>query len=276
MDEISLFDATEALRSYLSSRGLSEQTHKAYLTDLRMFWQEMDLKDLSLEDLEDMAAMWLNDRRRIMSPKTTGRRLTSMKNLGFAYKLVILSRYKLPTAAQPKPHPVPGGQGGLRRLLNACNSDEHRALVALMGLCGARISEARSICPKDFDYVDQSLSIWGKGDKVRIVPVSDFAWSILLPTLVEIMTSEGADQTLVKMSDRTARMLITRLGERIGLVRPISSHDLRASFATEAYRHSKDIVAVQQLLGHATSKQTELYIEIDDDSKRTAASFMEE
>jgi integrase len=240
-----------------------------------MFWQEMDLDLLNLEDLEDLAALWLNTNRRVVAPKTTGRRLTAMKNLGLAYKQAVLIDYSPPTAAQPKPHPLPGGFADLQKLLDSCHQEEHRTVIALTGLVGARISEAREIQASSFNMHDKTVRIWGKGDKERVVPVSDMAWRILMPTLVDRLTTGHGDVPLVSMGDRTARELITRLGVRARINRSISSHDLRATFATEAYRRTKDIRAVQVLLGHASSKQTELYILVEDDAMRAAANFME-
>jgi site-specific recombinase XerD len=274
MGSISFTDATEVLRSFLFSKGRADHTVKAYLTDLKMFWQEMDLETIDLPELEILGATWLNTRRRVMSPKTTGRRLTTIKNLGLAYKVAILTEYTPPTPATPKPHPLPGGTADLKSLIDGCYLDEHKALVTLTGLCGARVSEARDVTPDDFNLEKRTVEIWGKGDKVRIIPLSDMAWEILLPIIVDRMTTDRCTQPLISMGDRTARELITTLGRRAGISRPISSHDLRATFATAAYNVSKDIRAVQLLLGHASSKQTELYIGVADDQMRTAANFM--
>lgn len=275
METITFTDATERLQRSLSSRGLSTHTFKAYLTDVKMFWQEMELDQLNLEDLEYLAGTWLNDRKRIMAPKTTSRRLTSIKNLGLAYKLSILVDFHLPSAPIGKPHPLPGGTDDLRALLDNCYKDEHKLLIVFTGLCGARVSEARAVRPIDIDLVNRTVKLYGKGDKIRYVPISNFAWSILLPLLVVPMAT-APQVELIQLGDRAARAVFTELGVRARLKRPISSHDLRATFATQAYRASgNDIRAVQELLGHATARQTELYVGIDDQQLRTAVNIME-
>lgn len=196
-----------------------------------------------------------------------------MRNLGFAYKMDILSDYHLPTAPAAKPHPLPGGTSDIQSLLDECSEPQHLALIALTGLCGARISEAREVKPTDINYAERTVTFWGKGNKIRHVPISDFAWDILLPILVTAMVT-AHDEPLIKLGDRAARALVTLLGERARISRPISSHDLRATFATQAYRRTHDIRAVQELMGHATTKQTELYIEVDDKSLRAAVNIM--
>jgi site-specific recombinase XerD len=78
------------------------------------------------------------------------------------------------------------------------------------------------------------------------------------------------DSPLVGINERHARKVITSLGAKIGLERRISSHDLRATFATAVYDKTMDIRLVQELIGHATSAQTEVYIGVNLDKMREA------
>jgi site-specific recombinase XerD len=274
METISFTDAIERLQRFLSSKGLSDHTFKAYETDVKMFWEEMNLDLLDLAKLEDLAAVWLNDRKRVMAIKTSQRRKTSIKSLGMAYKMPILEDFRLPTAPIGRPHPLPGGTDDLQALFDVTYKDEHKLLLVFTGLCGARVSEARAVKPVDIDLVNRTVRLYGKGSKIRYVPISDFAWKILLPLIV-IPMAMAPNEVLICLGDRAARAAFTELGVRAKLKRPISSHDLRATFATAAYHKSKDIRAVQELLGHATTRQTELYIFVGDEHLRSAANIME-
>lgn len=238
-----------------------------------MFVHEQGLDGINLDTLEIDGAAWLNRLRRVIGTKTTGRRLTSLKALGRSYKMLVLVDYKAPTPARADPHPLPGGQTDLVNMLDSCDSEEHKLLIALCGLVGCRVQEARNALPTDIDYAKRKLRIYGKGNKERIVPISDAAWEIILPIAVMSMRHPG--DPMISMGDRSARDVITRIGARAGVSRRVSSHDLRATFATLAYRQTKDIRAVQYLLGHASSKQTEVYIEVDTESMSKAANFME-
>lgn len=276
MEKISITDATEALQTFLSLRGRSAATHKGYLSDIRMMWQEMQLETIPLDDLEGIAARWLNSKKRLIAAKSTGRRITAVKALGLAYKRIILVDYSAPTPPRMDPHPLPGGQADLKKILEACDLTEHEVLVTLTGCCGERISEARAQVPDDFDLQARKVKIIGKGDKVRIVPVSDFAWRILLPVIVGMKLDGRGDEPMIAMGDRAARGLITALGVRAKISRAISSHDLRATFATEAYLNTKDIRAVQYLLGHASVTQTQLYVDSLLSAQQAAVNFMED
>jgi integrase len=166
--------------------------------------------------------------------------------------------FKAPTPAATIPHPLPEGIDGVRRLIGATHSETHRALVTLCGFCGCRVSEAISVRASNFDLYTMLLEIRGKGDKVRHVPVSPEAWEHLAGPVLK--SRIAGDKLVVNILDRNARAVVTKLGERAGLIRHISSHDLRATFATAVHDKTHDLKLVQELLGHSTSKTTEGYV----------------
>lgn len=145
-------------------------------------------------------------------------------------------------------------------MLELAKNNRQRALVALCGLAGLRVAEALSVTPMWFNTGDMTLTIRGKGDKTRVVPLSARAWQEIAPAVSDAILDGRV--TVVDYKDRFARTLIRNLGKRAGLRRPVASHDLRATFATAAYDRSLDLRAVQELLGHANSKQTEVYTEV--------------
>jgi site-specific recombinase XerD len=210
---------------------------------------------------------WLQSNRQSKSPKTTGRRITSLRAYAkWAGWGNILVDYSAPTPAQPTPHPLPEGTDGVFKLLEVASSEKQRALVALCGLCGLRVAEALAVRPSHFDVQEMTLLVRGKGDRSRVVPVSEAAWNVLCAPVLRAQM-EG-DRCLVQLKDRFARRTITELGMRARLARPISSHDLRATFATDTYHVEKDLVATQRLLGHASSKTTEGYTGVSMDAMR--------
>lgn len=246
-----------------------------YESDIRSFARDMSIDKINLETLETDAATWLNNYRRVVAAKTTCRRLTSMRTLGEVFGMQILVKYNAPTPVAGDPHPLPGGARDVLKMLEVCDADEQRALVALTALCGCRISEAREINPRDFDLPNRQLKIWGKGAKERIVPLSDMAWDILFPLVAEALLDHR--ETLISMADRSARYCITMLGRRAGVQRRVTSHDMRATFATEAYYASgKDIRVVQILLGHASVTQTQLYVKASQTQMTRAVNYMRE
>jgi site-specific recombinase XerD len=159
---------------------------------------------------------------------------------------------------------------GVRKLIALAPTDNQKALVALCGMCGCRVGEALDIVPASFDTVHMTVCIRGKGDKTRIVPVSTEAWAIIEKQIVRAFMN---GTTVVNLRDRHARKVITSLGVKAKLRRPISSHDLRATFGTEVYNKTLDIRVVQELLGHSSSAQTELYIGVTEKAMRKAVEL---
>lgn len=254
-------EVIDRFRSSLFVKGKMENTVKAYTTDLRVFLNQAcpDL-EVTRDEFEELGATWLTMNRRKVSAKTTGRRLTSLRAFArWAGWGLVLEDYSAPDPGKGTPHPIPEGIEGVHRLIEVAKVETHQVLIALCGLCGCRISEALSIRPSDIDIQKMVLTIRGKGDKTRRVPISDTAWLTIQNTVLRRMIA-GTDEVLVPMYERHARKVVTNLGERAGLTRHISSHDLRATFATAVFDKTLNVRIVQDLLGHSSSTQTEVYI----------------
>jgi site-specific recombinase XerD len=125
----------------------------------------------------------------------------------------------------------------------------------------------RTVRFEDFDLDNMTLHVRGKGDKGRVVPVSNRAWGVLAMPVARAMMNQCE---VVGLKDRFARRVITELGVRAKLERHTSSHDLRATFATAVYDHTLDQRVVQELLGHSSGTTTEIYIGRSNDQMRKA------
>lgn len=145
-----------------------------------------------------------------------------------------------------------------------------RALFAMQGLLGCRVSEARGIVPSDFDFETMTVRVFGKGQKERYLPLSDDAWKYIAPAYAE---AEAGNSPLISYTDRGARAAVTGMGKKLGLKRPIASHDLRATVATAMYDKTKDVRMVQEFLGHASVETTQIYTKVNMDNMRKAMSF---
>lgn len=273
-------EALSAIRKSLARRGKvgpQNNTVKAYTTDIRMLFRETQLLEIDLAKLDDIASEWLNEcrdpsRPKPLAAKTIARRITSVRFLGSCYGLTVLKYYEPPAPAEYIPHPLPGLESDLLRMLEtAAYSSMIQCLIALCGLCGLRISEARSLKVSDIDIQRMMITVRGKGDRFRDVPISPNAWKYMCIRVV--MSSTEPQGLLVTIPDRQAREAITIAGQRARISRRVSSHDLRATFATCAYNVSKSTAHVQRLLGHRTQQQTMLYIGTTLEDLRSAASF---
>lgn len=267
----------EKFLSSMSANGASPNTLKAYRSDLEGFlaWCEAEGHPTYAFELPDTAAAYLTAHRGEWAPATTSRKAACLKKFG-AYLGVAgyLTEYRVPTPAKGIAHPIPEGIDAVRKMMDKCYKHHHRALIAMCGLLGLRVSEARSVMPSDFQVAPATgrvlLTVRGKGDKTRVIPVSPEAEDALR---MSVTVAEHQGTAVVPIDDRSARRAITRAAKRAGLGH-VASHDLRMTFGTEAYRRSGgNLRAVQDFLGHASSKTTESYTGVSMDDMASVASF---
>lgn len=277
-------DSIEQHQRYLSARGLSSNTRIGYASDLRDFlaWRgNLPSQPMTKLDEQETMVEWLAESKNTKSPATVRRRKASIGSytrFARGYEAGFMDDFRLPAADLRKPHPVPGLRESLAKLVvHAWTADKQdlACLISMGGYLGCRVSESRSLTTKNFDLEDMTVTIVGKGNKKREVPVSKNAWTGIRDSYnaaMAIYDQFGVYVPLISIADRTAREQITTAGIKV-LGLPIASHDLRATFATETYSVCKDAVVVMRLMGHARIEDTLVYISEDETARRKAVEF---
>lgn len=182
-----------------------------------------------------------------------------------------LHDYSLPTPPKSEPHPLPAGMADIDAMIAECGNDEQKLLIVLCGMVGLRVSEALDIKPSHFNFGQLELTVTGKGEKTRTVPISEEAWEQVGTYVTEAFLRGRTN--LIHYSDRGARKLITAIGARANVARPVASHDLRATYATELHNAGVPIRVVQELLGHAHVSTTEGYTGVNRAQMRQAVNW---
>jgi integrase/recombinase XerC len=143
------------------------------------------------------------------------------------------------------------------------------AVLALLYGGGLRISEALGLKPRDFAGIRDALTVTGKGNKTRMVP--------LLPQVAQMVADYAAlcpydlpaDGALFvgekggPLSPRIIQLAMERLRGALGLAETATPHALRHSFATHLLVRGGDLRAIQELLGHASLSTTQIYTAVD-------------
>lgn len=141
---------------------------------------------------------------------------------------------------------------------------KHRLIIALGYGCGLRIGEVDYLKPKHFKNNFTELYVFGKGSKMRLVPV-DESIAVLLRIYSVGMDPDDLlfdGQTQGEPLDkRTLEKILWHGCKRAG-VRYRSFHKLRHSFATHLLEDGTDLRIIQELLGHSSSKTTEIYTHV--------------
>jgi len=147
----------------------------------------------------------------------------------------------------------------------------NKAIIETLYGCGLRVSELVNLKLTDINYGEGFISVTGKGNKQRLVPISSKA-------LKEIdIYKENRnrlrrihDQNIVFLNRRGRKLtramiftIIRDLVKRAGISKKISPHTFRHSFATHLIEGGADLRAVQDMLGHESILTTEIYTHID-------------
>jgi integrase/recombinase XerD len=265
-------------------RGASSRTLEAYGSDLRRYLDFLERQGRNrvgaigrrdvlsfLEDCEG-AGLGARSRARVLSAVRGFHRWACEAGLAEDDPTDDLRGPRLPRSL-----PRALQSSDIRRLIGALDPD-HRlferdlAILELMYSCGLRASETCSLPVEAVDFGEAWVRVRGKGDRERIVPVGR-------PALEAVRTwRDGLRRQLAGSAARPelflnarggplSRMglwkILRRTAERCGLADRISPHVLRHCFATHLLQGGADLRAVQELLGHADVRTTQIYTKLD-------------
>ena len=149
-------------------------------------------------------------------------------------------------------------------LIRKTRNVKHKALIMLIYSAGLRLSEVLDLKWKDLDSKRRVLLVRGKGSKERITILSEVAYEYLLLYRATHVTSdlifEGPGGG--RYSPTSVNNVIKRSARKAGIVKRVSAHTLRHSFATHLLEGGTDLRYIQSLLGHESSRTTERYTHV--------------
>ncbi len=166
----------------------------------------------------------------------------------------------------------------LRRLLcapegNDLKSLRDKAILELLFSTGLRVSELCSLS-SEIDLSTDEMSVRGKGDKVRVVFLSNDAKKAMKEYLkkrtdmsdalfvnIDVKNKENGSQRLTK---RSIERIVKHYAIKAGISKKVTPHVIRHSFATDLLRNGADLRSVQMLLGHANINTTQIYTHVTD------------
>ena len=288
--------------SYLKDiKGHSENTYRSYcfdVCDFLIFLKFYNGNSVSLSNLKDLNLQtfraWLADLsenrkykniyKKPLSARSRRRAISSIKNF-FKYSSLNNDLYKvaysevqlLKNPKIPRSLPKPIAEGDIELLIEELKKISKKswvqkrniALLYLLYGCGLRINEALSIT-KSHLIDKNSLTILGKGNKERLVPVLDIVANSLenylkeipydLPSDVSIFVGDRGNPLKAAAFQRDLKNARVNLG----LPKTATPHSLRHSFATHLLKNGGDLRIIQELLGHSSLSTTQIYTEVDD------------
>ncbi|MCA6072004.1 MAG: tyrosine recombinase XerC [Endomicrobium sp.] len=261
-----------------AERNFSPHTLRAYLrdiSDLVLFLQKKKLKfcDVGKYDIREFLEE-LNKKR--LSKATLARKFATLRTF---YKFLIINNIikKNPIenmSGPKKDRKVPSflTENEMQKLFNLSDIKlRDRAMIELLYSCGLRIEELMSLDLKNIDFISNIVTVTGKGNKERIVPVGNQALNVIREYINErraqnlpydIKSPVFLNEHLKRLDQRTARRILHRWFVKAGLAKKVSPHTLRHTFATHILDRGCDLRSVQEMLGHKNLSTTQIYTHV--------------
>jgi len=286
--------AAEAHRwlSYIAhERRLSPKTLEAYSRDVAGFLGFLaehlggkpKLKDLSRLEPADVRAFLAHRRREQIQARTLMRSLAATRSFARFLeregrgKVAALSAVRAPKIQRGLPRPL--STKSARAVADtASRAGEDRepwvlardaAVLALLYGSGLRISEALGIKRRDAPTEGGQVTVTGKGNKTRMVPVLPQVSRAIEEYISLCPIALEGDKPLFRgerggpLSPRIVQLAMERMRGALGLPDTATPHALRHSFATHLLARGGDLRSIQELLGHASLATTQIYTAVD-------------
>lgn len=159
-----------------------------------------------------------------------------------------------------------------------------KALLELLFSTGLRVSEAATLRRDQVNLAQDEFTVRGKGAKLRVVflsqPAKDWLKRYIntrTDTSLYLFVSHDRAQSSKQrteddkpLTSRSVERLVSRYAKRVGIMKKITPHTMRHTFATDLLRNGADVRSVQALLGHSSITTTQIYTHVTDAGLRDA------
>lgn len=278
-----------AINRYLQylklERGLSDNTIKSYrfdLVDLAKNMEEFGVIGLPLALDHQHIQSWTYGLTKRVGPATSARMITSARGF-FQYLLLEQWRTDHPMRITERPRlgrklPDTLSEQEINQLIEAIDrstkeGERNFTMLETLYGCGLRVSELVQLKCSDLFFKEGFIRVLGKGNKERLVPLSDYNARCIIRyqnELRHLWTPVKGYEDFLFFNRRNAPLtramvftIIKQLGVKIGLSKKISPHTFRHSFATHLLENGADLRSIQQMLGHQSITTTEIYMHVD-------------
>ncbi|MBQ4078967.1 tyrosine recombinase XerC [bacterium] len=272
-------------------KNFSKHTVTAYSSDILSFliW----LNDKSIEDVNYsiIREYLLYIQQFNYSKTTTARKIASLRTFyRFLYReRVIESNPALGVHSPKRGKSLPEflTETEMEKVLNNIKMDSpagyrNRAILELLYATGMRISELSDLNFENLNLEENEIKVFGKGSKERIVLVSERAKNFLETYIktVRYLIFKSDDigpnspvfinKTGYRLQPQSVRLAIKDVVEKIELPKHVTPHVFRHSFATKLLENGADLRVVQELLGHSSISNTQIYTHVSTERLKQA------
>ncbi|MCH9843924.1 MAG: tyrosine recombinase XerC [Alphaproteobacteria bacterium] len=288
-------DLCHAFETYLlelRQKNLADNSIMAYQGDLLQFFEflmnyaggKIALDNLNHLKIRDFRSFLAHKKQQSVSATSLVRFLSSIRSFfEFLERHNLAKNAMVQMVQNPKKQkklPRPASEKDITAIFDmvkqsqasgesSWESTRDLALFMLLYGSGLRISEALNLQVSDVLAASDSLSIIGKGDKQRVVPLLPIVKTMLNRLIQSCIFTKNNDSAPVfcgkkgkQLSARVAQLNLATIRKKLHLPDDLTPHALRHSFATHLLAQGGNLRQIQELLGHESIKATQIYTQL--------------
>ncbi len=257
------------VKQQLVLKAYAQNTQRTYLNEISIFLQHIKHRDaakLTTQNIKDYLQYCFEKLK--LSENTLHSRLNALK---FYYEQVLHNKkifFDIPRPKKPQQLPKVLNETELKRLFDSANNLKHKALLFVAYSAGLRVSEVINLRIQDIDRERGQMFIHcSKGKKDRYVHLSPLVLDILeqyyrmWPQKPREYIFES-HQLRQQYSIRSAQQIFSDCKTKAGILKSVSFHSLRHSFATHVLERGIDVMFIKDILGHFNIKTTQRYLHV--------------
>jgi integrase/recombinase XerD len=258
-------------KNYLSANRYSENTLTTYSDALSIFLRFYAHKDIS--DITNLDVETFNNEYILKNKYSASFQNQVVNAIKLFFRVVEKKSISVELLERPRrEHRLPNvlSKEEVKDILNAHHNLKHKMMLSLIYACGLRRSELLNLTLKDIQSNRNLIIVrQSKGKKDRIVPIGNK----LIESLREYYLMYKPKTWLFegqiiggKYSERSLELVLKQSLAKCKITKPVTLHWLRHSYATHLLESGTDLRYIQELLGHNSSRTTEIYTHVSQKS----------
>jgi len=253
----------QKLEDELRLRKYSPKTVKSYVACVAEYLHAKQ-KDFNSVDVDFIKKYLLSKVDKGFSSQTTNQHLQAI-NFFCWNVLKYQGKIDIRFAKNPSKLPIVLSRDEIQSILAEINNEKHNLMIAVAYAGGLRVSEIINLKVKDINLAELTIHIKGaKGNKDRITILPEK----LVKNIEKLISNKNSDEYVFaserggKLTERTAQKVFAQALKKAGIKKEATFHSLRHSFATHLLENGVDVRYVQELLGHANIRTTQIYTKV--------------
>jgi len=261
----------EWFKQWMEHKRYSDSTVKTYMQAITVFLRFIKPKmsaEATNEDMQRFVYQYMIPRKLSFSYQNQAVNAAKLFFKTIRGSVLITEQLERPRREHKLPNVL--SKEEVAAILQALSNQKHRTMLSLIYACGLRRSELLNLKPENIDSKRHMLIILNyKGKKDRVVPVSEKVITMLREyyKIYKPKTWLFEGQNMGEQYSETSLQKVLKMAlEAAKMHKPVTLHWLRHSYATHLLESGTDLRYIQELLGHKSSKTTEIYTHVTEKS----------